>query len=370
MKKAIGIMIMGFLFFIAGSSLIAQNLIPNPSFDDSKGRRPTMKPWKKINTVDYFVNSDKQSYKEVNASKNDRNYILRKPRTGSAYVGLRVWPKYSEYLQVVLSEPLKADVAYSFEMYITPSKYSNCYLKTIGVSFYSTKPPYSTRFGREDYPPQIEMYKPLGIRDTSDWIRVNGVFIAKGGEKIMTIGNFSVNNGDKFKRKKLSFTKREAYYYIDDIALYELGADGRPIMNAVVVNDDSLREVQDSLQYEATFSTIDSNVRTIYFEEDDHKLDHKGYMNLAVVAEYLLENPDYAVEIFAYSAPGEFNGNEMKLAEKRAKSVFIFLSGNKVPKDKIIQKPIGNSCEYGRSNDPKRRYCRKVELFFINTKTD
>ncbi len=364
---------MTLFFLISGSGveLIAQNLIPNPSFDDAKGRRPNMRPWKKINTVDYFVNAGNQSYSQVNQNKNDRNYILRKPRTGAAYVGLRVWPKYSEYLQVALKEPLKEGVAYSFEMYITPSKYSNCYLKTIGVSFYASKPPYSTRMGREDYPPQIEMYKPFGIRDTVDWIRVNGVFIAKGGEKIVTIGNFSTNNGDKFKRKRFSFTKREAYYYIDDIALYELGPDGRPIMNPVdPVTDTGQTVLNDSIQYESVFSTIDSNVLVVYFEEDDHKLDHRGYMNLAVVGEYLLENPDYAVEVYAYSAPGELNGNEMKLAEKRSKSVYIFLSGNKVPKERIIQKPIGNSCEYFRNNDPKRKLCRKVELKFVNTKTE
>ena len=114
MTKAIGILILISLLFVAGSSLIAQNLIPNPSFDNTRGRRPNMKPWKKINTVDYFVNSGNQSYKQVNQAKNDRNYILRKPRTGAAYVGLRVWPKYSEYLQVVLAEPLKKDVQVSY----------------------------------------------------------------------------------------------------------------------------------------------------------------------------------------------------------------------------------------------------------------
>ena len=366
MIRALTIILLFLLFLPEMGGVYAQNLIPNPSFDQLRGRRPSMRPWKKINTVDYFVNADNQSYKEVNATKNDRNYILRKPRTGSAYVGLRVWPKYNEYLQVVLLEPLKKDVAYSFEMYITPSRYSNCYLKTIGVSFYPTRPPYSTKFGREDYPPQIENYQPFGIRDTTDWIRVNGIFIANGGEKIITIGNFSSNNRDKFKRKKLSFTKREAYYYIDDVALYELGQDGLPILNTSHLND-SLIIAQDTSQYEEVFATIDSTVRQIYFEEDNHKLNDEAYKKLAVVTEYLLENQKISVQINAYAAPGEFNGNEMKISEKRARSVYIFFNGNKVPKNRIIQKPKGTSCQYVKQNDPNRRFCRKVELIFINT---
>ena len=88
------------IFILFSLSVKAQNLVPNGSFDDLRASRPTMRPWKKINTVDFFVNSEEKRYKEVNAARNDRNYILRKPRSGHAYVGIRIWPKYNEYLQV------------------------------------------------------------------------------------------------------------------------------------------------------------------------------------------------------------------------------------------------------------------------------
>ena len=93
-------------------------------------------------------------------------------------MGLRVWPKYNEYLQIQLRRPLTEGKAYSFEMYITPSRYSNCFLKKIGASFYPNRPPYTTRAGREDFPPQVETYRPFGVRDTAEWFRINGVFIA------------------------------------------------------------------------------------------------------------------------------------------------------------------------------------------------
>ena len=56
---------------------------------------------------------------------------------------------------------------------------------------------------------------------------------------------------------------------------------------------------------------------------------------------------------------------ELKLAEKRAKAVYVFLTGNKIDKHRIELKPIGNSCEFFKANDAKRRFCRKVEIVVI-----
>ncbi len=362
---------------VADSDVMGQNLVPNGSFDETKGSRPSMKPWKKINTVDFFVNADDKRYKEVNAAKNDRNYILRKPRTGKAYVGLRIWPRYNEYLQVQLKRPLEKDKAYAFEMYITPSRYSNCYLKKIGASFYSYRAPYSTRQGREDFPPQIEVYRPFGIKDTAEWIRINGVFIAKGGEKIMTIGNFSTAPKDKFRRKKFSFNKREAYYYVDDISLYELDASGVPIKDSAAYalahpdsDGDGIENDLDTLDsdngYSSSFADLDSAITHIYFTENGFKLDEVNYRKLGIITEFLFENPKVTVRIESFAAPGELDGQELKLAEKRAHSVQLFLSGNKISKDRMEIKAVGTSCEYYKAGDPNRKNCRKVVLIIIN----
>jgi outer membrane protein OmpA-like peptidoglycan-associated protein len=359
-----------FASIFSGQTAQSQNLVPNGSFDDVRGSRPSMKPWKKINTVDFFVNSDERRYKEVNAAKSDRNYILRQPRTGNAYVGLRVWPKYNEYLQIQLRKPLEEGKVYSFEMYITPSRYSNCYLKTIGASFYSYRPPYTTREGKEDFPPQVEVYRPFGIRDTSDWIRINGVFVAKGGEKLMTIGNFSWLPSDKFKRKKFALNKREAYYYVDDIAVYELDANGLPIKDSIAYMNaypDTLLSDTNDFDNDITsaFAVLDSSITTILFTENGYKLDDLSYRKLGVITEYLLENPSVKIRIQAYAAPGELDGQEMKLAEKRGKSVYIFLTGNKIDRGRIEMKPIGNSCEFYKAGDPSRKYCRKVDVVIL-----
>lgn len=359
------------IFILFSLSVKAQNLVPNGSFDDLRVNRPTMRPWKKINTVDFFVNSEEKRYKEVNAARSDRNYILRKPRSGHAYVGIRIWPKYNEYLQVPLRRTLSEKKAYSFEMYVTPSRYSNCYLKKIGASFYGNRPPYMSREGRENFPPQVEVYKPFGVKDTTEWIRINGVFVAKGGEKVLTVGNFSTTPKEKFKRKKFSFKKREAYYYIDDISVYELDEKGDPILDSAtylaLMALDSLDAdtVSPELEHTAYFTSIDSSITNIYFAENSSKIDDHSYRKLGIITEFLYENPTVKIRVESYASPGEADGQELKLAEKRLRNVSNFFFGNKIEKERVIPYPVGNNCEYNRTGDPKRRFCRKVEIILL-----
>jgi len=184
----------------------------------------------------------------------------------------------------------------------------------------------------------------------------------------MTIGNFSFFPGEKFKRKKLSFTKREAYYYIDDIAVYELDDKGMPIMDSLAY----AMSLQDSLdndstdQIASTFAGLDSNITNIYFEENSARLDEAGYRKLGILTEFLFENPNVTIRVETYASPGEMEGQEMKLSEKRAKSIHIFLTGNKIEKERIVLKPIGNSCEFYKAGDPKRRFCRKAEIIILS----
>ncbi|MGB3842283.1 MAG: hypothetical protein WBL11_07610, partial [Bacteroidales bacterium] len=205
-----------------------ENLVPNASFEGNG--KTTLKPWKKLNTADYFVYSTSKKIQDVNKIKFDKNYILRPARTGNAYAGLRFWPKnYNEFLQVKLNKTLEKGKIYYFEVYITPSKYSNCYAKSFGASFYPNAPNYLSPLVLETYRPQIEVRDEKGLKSDdpeNEWLKISGTFTAMGNELFLTIGNFDLNNRDKFKRKSIfSFGKREAYYYVDDVLLCEIGID-------------------------------------------------------------------------------------------------------------------------------------------------
>lgn len=376
-KRVLGGIAIIALFLSTGiKSAYCQNLVPNSGFEEKQGKKYTLKPWSKINTADFYVNSENLKVKEVNIYYKDRNYLLRKPHSGVAYIGLRVWPKYHEFLQINLPAPLEAGKHYYFEMYITPSNHCNSFLKSMGASFYDKKPPYNTKVGLREFPPQVENFRVGGLRDTSEWYRISGVFKADGGESVLTIGNFATSKREKFKQKKFSFAKKEAYYYIDDVALYPMDSTGNILYEAPknqkstkLVNlpdtgiTQSLNENADST--DITLFTFEDfkkdNAIEVYFDENSSKLENEDYSKLGFIVEFLLENPKKNAVIKGYAASGEDAG-EKKISEKRANAVMIFLTGNKVNKSRITINAMGNACENIKKDDPKRKFCRKVQV--------
>ena len=69
-----------------------------------------------------------------------------------------------------------------------------------------------------NYNPQIENTNASYLNDTSNWMLISGNFIATGGERFMTIGNFrsSINTFTQYFNYRIS---PWAYYYIDDISV-------------------------------------------------------------------------------------------------------------------------------------------------------
>ena len=80
-----------------GSVCVAQNLVPNGNFEFKKGRRHSARPWRFVNTVDFFVENGR-------TPPETENWNPPKAKDGIAYVGLRIYPDYREFIQIKLSE--------------------------------------------------------------------------------------------------------------------------------------------------------------------------------------------------------------------------------------------------------------------------
>jgi len=324
-----------FLVIIFPFIVHSQNLVPNPSFDDYRGRRTTMRPWRMINTVDYFVYDEAKADKPLRTKIKDKNFVLRPARTGKAYTGIRYWPRYYEYLIVELSEKLEKDERYYFEMYVVLSEHSNCYLRSLGVSFYSFIPPYSQTSAVREFRPQIEVYRHHGIKpDSAGWVKISDVFTAIGRERFMTIGNFSINNRTRFKKRKLSsFIKREAYYCIDDVALYKLDSLGRPIKEKVRDEDEIIAENNPIFNLQLT-DCVEPYYKQIEFPPSSYELTYESYKKLAHIIGFMNKQTNVKINIVGFASKEE-SSNYERLAQRRANSVLIFLTGNRVLKDRI-----------------------------------
>jgi hypothetical protein len=77
----------------------------------------------------------------------------------------------------------------------------------------------STAFAITSVVPQIQ--NSTFISDTMNWVKVSGSFIANGGEKFLTIGNFqpdSLTDTLVVINNPINYFNA-AYYYIDDVSL-------------------------------------------------------------------------------------------------------------------------------------------------------
>ena len=128
----------------------------------------------------------------------------------------------SEYIEVPLSAPLIANRKYCLSFYVSLSaKYwlatSNigAYFSTDSLLFVSYSPNVI-----DSVIPQIDNPSSNILNDTANWMLVSGSFIAAGGEKFMTIGNFHDSINATFQ--SLPWGQGDAaYYYFDDFSMVD-----------------------------------------------------------------------------------------------------------------------------------------------------
>lgn len=208
------------MLFIMAINGCGQNLVPNPSFEDTVSCTGTGD----INDIAIWVNPTLGTPDYLNSCANGNfdvpmnAYGLQTARTGNAYVGIVSIMNSSisrEYVQVQLSSPLIAGVEYCVEFYVCTSDSSTYSINNVGA--YLSVNPISSSNGMElNYTPQIENPISSPINQLNIWQLVTDSFFASGGEQYLTIGNFN-NNSNTDTTMINGSTWAEGYQYIDDV---------------------------------------------------------------------------------------------------------------------------------------------------------
>ncbi len=384
-------LILFYIFSLTCASSAAQNLVSNGSFEDKRGSKYSIKPWRLTNTVDLFYH-DGERFRP----KGTERFELPEPRTGQAYAGIRVHPKYREFLQIRLNSRLEDGKLYLFEMYISYCEESPYMLRTIGASIHLRKPAYTIPLNVFRYEPQILLTNKKGIRQEvgKTWTKVRGIYRAKGGEKYLSIGNFSTK-AFRGRLKKTTwylppFTGIYAYYFIDDISLVEVNDEGIPLYMAdsvseadaldslTLANDSNFYATPDSIEFnieeENYVYTIenDSNKRVVLdrirFEFGSSELLAYSYDDLELLLEYLNSNPTTKIQIIGHTDNVGGSSANQKLSEKRAKSVYNYLVDNRVPKSRMAFIGKGELDPVASNDTPVgRNKNRRVEIKLVET---
>ncbi len=222
----------------AAGFLNAQNLVPNPSFEDYLvcpqiiGQIPlpntaplTVEEWcRPTNGSSDYFNSCGPAGNSAWVPTNFRGH--QEARTGAAYAGMYTalydYFNYSEYLQIQLQQALIAGHQYYVSYWVNLA--DNDVAKghdQLGALFLNDYMSNPGTEGRILMAPQVASPTGLLYDDTSGWSRVYGSFTAAGGEAWMILGSFQEYENLNFS----STVQIWSYYYVDDVCVLDLNGD-------------------------------------------------------------------------------------------------------------------------------------------------
>lgn len=206
------------------------NLVPNPSFEENNGC-PTngnfeavLHSWYKIAGSDYFHECGINGFGVPNNLGGGQN-----ARTGQAYIGLGLWASSSalesQMVGIELTDSLAAGLSYKVEFYVSLMDSLWYAVRNAGAYFSKDMPPTNIQ-SLLNCTPQVRYDGDSYLGDKNVWMRISGSFIAQGGERHMTIGNFDGHSGSdalfvggsQAPAGQPDYYKA-AIYYLDDVSV-------------------------------------------------------------------------------------------------------------------------------------------------------
>ncbi|MCS6822598.1 MAG: OmpA family protein [Microscillaceae bacterium] len=358
--------------------LIAQNLVPNGSFEQYS-RCPVGLGEVKNKVVAEWYANPKDCTPDFYHSCNKNNFGVPKnlcgempAQHGEGYVGMiiRIGESnfdmmhpyhlrdllYREHIAVKLTEPLKANHTYRFQMYVALSDYSNYAIGNLGVLF--------THFPLEieedtEYAPQILFKQPITMK--KNWHLLSDTLIAKGNETHLIIGNFDRYRNRKLqklyenKKDKERFNYNRAYYYFDNISLeliHQPNPDEPILSNSQEINT-PLGKIEKGKKI---------TLKNIFFDFDKAELLPASFAELDKLALTLHAFPKLNAFILGHT---DSIGTEQKnqlLSEERAKRVVQYLEKKGISSKRLRAKGFGESQPIDTNSTPEgRQNNRRVE---------
>ncbi len=229
------------LFLFKINFVIAQNIVPNGSFESysvcpsstsqiyradswfQPHKYPNSNSVNQSSSSDYFNSC---SLIATNASVPNNFIGYQIPNTGIAYIGLAYYSTFGggnagrEYAEVKLSAELIGNKKYKLKYYISMANTSKFSITKFDAYLSNDSLLYSSS-NLSNIPVIPQFGFSSRISDTLNWVEISGSYIANGGERFLTLGNFHDEiNCDTLGTHMNSIQNCcSAYYYIDDVSL-------------------------------------------------------------------------------------------------------------------------------------------------------
>jgi hypothetical protein len=238
-------------FFLTGGTamnLFAQtNLVLNPSFEDTIKCVNTdsrfqgyVDVWR--GRAGEYYNSDCQG---LQVEVPDNIIGFQYPRTGKSYAGIYTilidnvpsHVDYRDYIEARLIDTLILNRNYFVEFFVSFGEI-NQYVTPIGFMFNTDSILYNNYY--QNYTADYIDTNLVLLSDTLGWTKVSSKYKASGDETTLTLGNLLSDNNTILLRAYPNSQYTSCYYYIDDVAVYEI-SEARPGIGDTLCPGDSLQ---------------------------------------------------------------------------------------------------------------------------------
>jgi outer membrane protein OmpA-like peptidoglycan-associated protein len=327
------------------------NLVSNGSFEEISGKLRRLggieaaEGWVSPTGVPADLYSSSSKSPEISVPENF--YGKEDAYDGGNYAGIVVY-SYGDkmqrsYLTTKLSSPMKKGMRYkvTFRASLAElSKYSSNKLAA-----HISKKPFETK---DKVPALIDASHVMHPQEIVfnamyGWEMVCGEYIAEGGERYITIGNFTPNDQVKDeKNKKPREVKGNqviaAYYYIDDVGVFLLGPDERCECG---YSDDAANTVTTIYQRSVAFTEKMSleqklELLNVFYAAGKYDITLAGDETLTLIAKLLAENPDASITVTGHGDVNEIQGGEFSdISMKRAEYIRSLLVNKDVDVNRV-----------------------------------
>jgi hypothetical protein len=229
-----------FIPLVLGASLLkAQNLVPNPSFEEYTECPWNFGQWADVvgwtspynNSADYF-----NACAGAGAAGVPLNSMGEQdPAEGTGYMGLYTYalgdPTYREFISAQLVEPLQPGVPVylCFKVALggfgsSAENSANYTCSGVGMKFFNVLPTDWSgwyEYLYPDYPNSAAIHLEQAITDTSAWVTVSGTYVPDSAYTQIVIGNFfSDSLSDPFIFDMAGYgVSNAAYVFIDQVSV-------------------------------------------------------------------------------------------------------------------------------------------------------
>lgn len=346
---AIGLMLNGAMAQMEG------DLVENGSFEDTEGR---IKKAGSINVAMGWISPTKtgadlysEKIKEKYGIPNNVNG-KEDAHDGEFYAGFTAF-SYGDkeprsYVSTKLKLPMRKGQKYCVKFYVSLAESSKYACNNIAMNF--SKKQYNIDADKSIIGESHVMHLNNPVFNAMfGWDEVCATYISTGGEKFLTIGNFSTNGSTESERikKPADFRGQQgirAYYYVDNISV-------------VLIDDESDCECQTDSQEKASFVYAVSPVNpegmtpqqvvkysVIYFGYNDDALSLNSEEHLNNIVSILKADPNAKLKIITHTDADEAGDEKASMIEtKRGEAVRKYISGKGITSSRISIENKGDS---------------------------